>query len=389
MTADAEAATRHHNNFDALRLLAALSVIFSHSFLIAEGTGANDPLNRLTGNQCMLGLAGVFVFFAISGFLVTQSFEQTQAPLRYLAKRCLRIFPGYIVVLVLTAFVLGPLVTTLSLAEYLGRPEPYWYVLDNAVFSLKLHELPGVWFVDNAVGLEVNGSLWSLGYEFEMYLMVLALGVLRLIKLPVCFVLLVLGMVCIHFDVKGFLGAWDIGGWNLGFFGDWGWMLGFFAAGMVLYKMRHLRIFHPNIALFAAIGLVLSGLYDGAFILWFPIFGCYLALYLALNPKLPVLPAARFGDLSYGLYIYGWPSQQTVIWLMHGHAPWWQVFLLATLLASALAFLSWHLIEKRALSLKPGNGTWQGPGLGILPKAWRPKSPSAANSTSNTPRLSN
>jgi peptidoglycan/LPS O-acetylase OafA/YrhL len=375
VAADAQATTGHHNNFDALRLVAALSVIFSHSFLIAEGTGANDPLNRLTGNQCMLGLAGVFVFFAISGFLVTQSFEQTKSPLRYLVKRCLRIFPGYIVVLVLTAFVLGPLVTTLPLGDYLHRPEPYWYVLDNAVFNLKIHELPGVMFVDNPVGLEVNGSLWSLGYEFEMYLMVLALGVLRLIKVPICFLLLALGMACIHFDVMGFLGGW-------------GWMLGFFAAGMVIYKLRDLRIFHPNIALFAAIGLVLSGLYDGAFILWFPIFGCYLALSLALNPKLPVIPAARFGDLSYGLYIYGWPSQQVVIWLMHGHAPWWQVFLLATLLAGTLAFLSWRLIEKRALRLKPGTGTWQGPSLGILRKLWRSKSPSAASSTSNTAGLS-
>ena len=376
MAADAPAAARHRNNFDALRLVAALSVIFSHSYLIAEGTGANEPLNRLTGNQCMLGLTGVFVFFAISGYLVTQSFEQTQGPLRYLIKRCLRIFPAYIAVLVLTAFVLGPIVTDLPVREYLNRPEPYWYVLDNAVFSLRLHELPGVWFVDNAVGLEVNGSLWSLGYEFEMYLMVLALGVLRLIRLPVCFALLALGMACIHFDALSILGGW-------------GWMLGFFAAGMVLYKMRDLRVFHPNIALFALIGLVLSGAYQGAFILLFPIFGCYLALYLALNPKLPVIPAARFGDISYGLYIYGWPSQQTVIWLMHKHAQWWQVFILATLLAGTLAFLSWHLIEKRALRLKPGAGTWQGLGLGIFPASWRLKSPSAANSPSNTRSLSN
>ncbi len=388
MAADAPAAMRHHNNFDALRLVAALSVIFSHSFLIAQGTGVNEPLNRLTGNQCMLGLAGVFVFFAISGFLVTQSFEQTQGPLRYLVKRCLRIFPGYIVVLVLTAFVLGPLVTTLPLADYLQRPEPYWYVLDNAVFSLKIHELPGVLFVDNPVGLEVNGALWSLGYEFEMYLMVLALGLLRLIKVPVCFLLLAFGMACIHFDVKGYLGSWRIGDWDFGFFGDWGWMLGFFASGMLLYKMRHLRVFHPNIALFAAVGLVFGALYN-QFILVFPVFGCYLALYVALNPNLPVIPAARFGDLSYGLYIYGWPSQQAVIWLLHGHAQWWQVFVLATLLAGALAFLSWHLIEKRALRLKPGAGTWQGPGLWLLRKPWRLKSPSAATSPSNTPGLSN
>jgi peptidoglycan/LPS O-acetylase OafA/YrhL len=58
------------NNFDAVRLIAAVSVIFSHSFLIAEGTQNNEWLILLTGNQSILGLTGVFVFFAISGFLV-------------------------------------------------------------------------------------------------------------------------------------------------------------------------------------------------------------------------------------------------------------------------------------------------------------------------------
>ena len=85
------------NNFDALRLIAATSVIFSHSFLIAQGNQEHEPLILLTGNQSILGLAGVFVFFAISGFLVTQSYEQTRAPLRYLAKRALRVFPGLVV----------------------------------------------------------------------------------------------------------------------------------------------------------------------------------------------------------------------------------------------------------------------------------------------------
>src|SRR6516162_7754467 len=101
------------NNFDALRLVAAISVVFSHSFLIAEGTQDREWLIRLTGNQSILGLVGVFVFFAISGFLMTQSFEQTGHPWRFLAKRVLRIFPGLFVATVLSAFVLASFVTTL------------------------------------------------------------------------------------------------------------------------------------------------------------------------------------------------------------------------------------------------------------------------------------
>jgi peptidoglycan/LPS O-acetylase OafA/YrhL len=65
-------AAARQNNFDALRLVAAASVVFSHSFLIAEGNQDHETLIWLTDNRSILGLVGVFVFFAISGFLVTQ-----------------------------------------------------------------------------------------------------------------------------------------------------------------------------------------------------------------------------------------------------------------------------------------------------------------------------
>jgi len=76
-------------------------------------------------------------------------------------------------------------------------------------------------------------------------------------------------------------------------------------------------------------------------------------IYLALHPALPVIPAARFGDLSYGLYIYGWPVEQTVLCLRPA-ATWGELFLIAYPAAALVAFLSWHLVEKRALWLKRG-----------------------------------
>jgi peptidoglycan/LPS O-acetylase OafA/YrhL len=333
------ATSPRRNNFDALRLVAAASVIFSHSFLIAQGTEAHEPLIVLTGRQSILGLAGVFVFFAISGFLVTQSFEETRKPLHFLAKRALRIFPGLLVATLLSAFVLAPLVTTLPLATYLAHAEPYQYVVGNTLLDQTVHELPGVLFVDNPVGLEVNGSLWTLRYEFMMYVMVLVLGVLRLITWPVCLLLLALGVACIGSDALAFLGTW-------------GWLLGFFASGMLLYKLRHTRIFDGRVAAAALAGLVLS-VPLRQFILLFPIFGCYLALWLALTPRLPVIAAARWGDLSYGLYIYGWPVEEAVMWASGGRAPWWGVFGVALPAAALLAFLSWHLVERPALRLKP------------------------------------
>lgn len=343
------------NNFDALRLFAAGSVIFSHSFFIAEGNEMHEPLILLSGRQSILGLAGVFVFFAISGFLVTQSFEATASAWRYLAKRALRIFPGLIVALVVSAFVLVPMVTTLPLGEYLSRPEPYRYVFWNTLLDLRQHELPKTMFVDNPVGLEVNGSLWTLRYEFEMYLMVLVLGVAGLLRLPALLALWALGLASIYFPALGVLGGW-------------GWMLSFFVSGMIFYKLRGTRLFDGRLALAALAGLVLTVRFGG-FIECFSLFGSYLALWLALTPRLPPLKAARFGDLSYGLYIYGWPSEAAVAWALGGHGPWWEVFLLGLALAAALAFLSWHLVEAPALRLKPRGGVAAAPAAEIAKAA--------------------
>jgi peptidoglycan/LPS O-acetylase OafA/YrhL len=340
---------KRQNNFDALRLVAAASVVFSHSFLITEGTQDHEWLIWLTGNQSILGLVGVFVFFAISGFLVTQSFEATGDVWRFLVKRALRIFPGLLVATALSAFVLAPVVTTLCPSAFLLRPEPYEYVIGNTLLDQTVHELPGVMFVNNPVGLEINGSLWTLRLEFAMYLMVLVLGVLRLLTLRSALLLVAFGMACLHFNMLDELEKW---GWFFQLLSGWGWLVGFFAAGMVLYKLRNTRIFDGRFALLAFAGLVLS-VPLRQFILLFPLFGCYLVLWLALTPRLPVIPAARFGDLSYGIYIYGWPVEQGVIWLLGGRAVWWQVFLLALPMAAALAFLSWHLVESPALRLKP------------------------------------
>ena len=337
------------NNFDALRLVAAAAVVFSHSFLITEGTQDHEWLILLTGNQSIFGLVGVFVFFAISGFLVTQSFEQTGDAWRFLAKRALRIFPGLFVATTLSAFVLAPVVTTLSVGAFLTNPAPWEYVLGNTLLDQTVQELPGVMFVNNPVGLEINGSLWTLRLEFLMYLMVLVLGVLRLLTVRVAFLLVAFGMACLHFGMLDELEKW---GWFFQLLSGWGWLVGFFAAGMALYKLRQTCIFDGRIALLALAGLVLSVPLH-KFLVLFPLFGCYLALWLPLNPRLPVIPAARFGDLSYGIYIYGWPAEQAVIWLLGGRAAWWQVFLLALPAAAGLAFLSWHLVERPALRLKP------------------------------------
>jgi peptidoglycan/LPS O-acetylase OafA/YrhL len=339
------------NNFDGLRLLAASSVIFSHAFLLSQGRQDNEPLMRLTGGQTILGVVGVFIFFIISGFLVTQSFETTGSPWRFLAKRALRIYPGLAVCILICTFALGPAITALPLRDYLASGDTYDFLGANLLMNVEHNRLPGVRFTGFDIGTIVDGPLWSLPCEVMMYLMVLALGTLKGLRLWVLVPLLALGLTRIGFDTAANAA---FGGSNrlVAFLNDTLWLLAFFVAGMILYELRRSRFFDRRVALAALIGLVAS-VPLGQFILLFPLFGAYLVIYLALAPGLPPLPAARFGDLSYGLYIYGWPVEQTLLYLGNGRLAWWQLFPLALVITAAIAFLSWHLVEKPALALKP------------------------------------
>jgi peptidoglycan/LPS O-acetylase OafA/YrhL len=323
-----------HNNFDLLRLAAAVSVIFSHAFLLAENSQDHDPLMILTGGQTILGVVGVFVFFTISGFLITQSFDNTPSPLVFLAKRALRIFPGLILCLAVCTFVIGPLVTSLPLADYFTRRETYLFLLHNAVLDTDYNRLPGVVFWTGNIGGIVNGPLWSLPCECLMYLMLFALGVCRLLTLRMGLLLLATGIACIWFDTAG------------NTFGSAAWLLGYFAAGICLYRVRGTGFIAGHWAVVAALGLALS-IAARLFLIGFALFGSYLVIYLALDRKLPPLRAARFGDLSYGLYIYGWPIEQCVVYFGGGALAWWQVFLISLAVAVPTAFLSWHGIESR------------------------------------------
>jgi peptidoglycan/LPS O-acetylase OafA/YrhL len=338
------------NNFDALRLVAAASVIFSHAFLLSQGREDNEPLKWLTG-QAILGVVGVFVFFVISGFLVTQSYETTSSPWRFAAKRALRIYPGYLTCILLATVALGPLLTTLPIGAYFASGGTWDFLLWNLVMNVEHNSLPGVRFTGFEFGHIVDGPLWSLPAEMVMYAMVFALGSTRLLRLWLLLPLLALGLARIVFDEAG-RAAFGNGALLVRFAWDTSWLLAFFVAGMILYKLRRTRFFDGRIALVALAGLIASVPLN-QFILLFPLFGAYLILYLARHPRLPVLGAARFGDLSYGLYIYGWPVEQTLLYVSGGRLAWWQLFPLALAITAAIALASWHLVEKPALRLKP------------------------------------
>ncbi|WGV19182.1 acyltransferase family protein [Pseudomonas putida] len=166
------------NNFLIIRLLAATAVVVGHSFALSylECLGCTDPA-LLLGMPVPVHSLGVEVFFMVSGFLIAASGERNSARDFYLA-RALRILPGLLVCLLLMAFVLGPVVTSLPLAEYFAKGQVYKYVYSPLlIFKDAQFVLPGVNFTPRFHGVSVNGSLWTIPLEMRMYLV---LGVLVL-----------------------------------------------------------------------------------------------------------------------------------------------------------------------------------------------------------------
>jgi peptidoglycan/LPS O-acetylase OafA/YrhL len=140
------------NNLDALRLIGAFLVLFSHSFPIAGNNEPGPPFFRNT-----FGELGVYIFFIISGFLITQSYMRSNSPKIFLWARFLRIFPALIFVVFVTVFFFGPIITNLTAIEYYKNSQTYYYLSNITLYNVN-YQLPGV-FLANPIPSVVNGSL--------------------------------------------------------------------------------------------------------------------------------------------------------------------------------------------------------------------------------------
>jgi peptidoglycan/LPS O-acetylase OafA/YrhL len=195
-----------------------------------------------------------------------------------------------------------------------------------------IDELPGV-FRENPMPGAVDGSLWTLRFEAHCYVLVAVLGVLRALNKYVAlalFGMLLVGTALLPGNHHVSLTA-------------------AFAAGMVMYYWR--PVLDGRIAVACAIGLAMCVLFGG-FEVGANIFGAYIVMYLALSPSVRLPNFAKHGDLSYGIYIYAFPVQQIVSLLLREHAAWQWNAAVSIPVVLGLAFLSWHYVEKVALSLK-------------------------------------
>jgi peptidoglycan/LPS O-acetylase OafA/YrhL len=323
------------NNFDSLRLIAATAVIFSHSFLLVDQNEVREPFVRLLGPHNIAGLYGVLVFFIISGYFVTRSYFSAASPLQFIQKRVLRIFPGLIVCTFILTFVVAPIFFNGSAPSYYLSADPYRYFFRTIFLQhQRSPDISGVDFYSLTCGSILNGSLWSIESEVLCYGAVLVLGIFGLLNFRSAVALLTFGMVLHHYFEGGFL-----------------FVLPSFSAGTAMFFARERYKFQVNgvLAIVALGALIVGGLTGNLRDLAFPIFGTYAIIYLGFTRTFSLGRGARFGDMSYGIYIYGWPVEQCIRAACGDSATWWKVFLLSLPITLVLGFLSWHLVEKVAL----------------------------------------
>lgn len=328
------------NNFHVVRLMAAGLVLFGHSFVFL---GMREPLFL---SWLPLGPLGVYIFFIISGYMVNESWDRDPNLWRYFARRGLRIFPALLVCVVMSVLVLGPLLTTLSLQDYFSNPYTLGYLHNNMRLYITYY-LPGV-FETNRVPNAVNGSLWSLPVEFTMYILVAMIGLMRGNRWVFLAFALVSAVMTVFWawrtDKMWVIYAFDFR--QVFICGTYFWV------GALFYKFNLRCWFSLPGTLMAAITMLclepwVQLLQMAAWVL-LPI----IVLSFGFSHSPLIESVTRHGDYSYGFYLYAFPIQQAVIYLY----PTIKVALYVTVcsvLTLLFSVLSWHLVERRVLLLKP------------------------------------
>lgn len=334
---------RRQNSFDLLRFVAASLVLVDHSFVLTGRHGVPGPFAYETP-----GGFAVAVFFVISGFLVAGSWQREPRLSAFAAKRTLRILPAYVAVTAVCALALGPLLSSLPAGEYFRHAQTWSYF--KSVTFLELHfSLPGV-FAGNPYPHAVNGSIWTLPIEILMYIVLAALGraggVTRagvalvaaalailwfgwgpeLLAAPPLFIAVLPATYTVHLALWFFLGS-----------AFWVWR------DRIRYR--------------ADVAVVLlaflwgtQGTPVGAFLFHGAL--PYLVLFCAQAGVGWMNRFGRYGDFSYGVYLYAFPVQQTLA--AAGGAGWPPPVYVAVCFGATLllAIASWHAVERPALRLK-------------------------------------
>ncbi len=352
------------NGFGLIRLLLSVAVIVAHARVL--GFGGNGPFYNTWQKQTEIGGFAVLGFFAVSGMLITRSANRVTAR-QFAWHRFLRIMPGLWFCLLVTAFVAGPVLAhheRLPLHAYLTHPQgPWQYVTSNWTLGVRQGGVSGL-LAHNRLAGNINGALWSLPLEVTCYLAVAALAALGVLKRSRSVLLLLIAGAWLYLvdmavdagtlrmDLYSHTGV----AWNLPFLGYISMdqllpLMLTFGLGAAAEVYRDRLPMNKALGVVSGLVLVLALTMGGLTTYGLPAF-VYFVIWAGVYMPRPLTGVGSRADFSYGLYVYGFVAEQTLI--DFGATRWGlTVFTLASLLLALVAAVcSWYLVEKPALRLK-------------------------------------
>ena len=324
------------NNFDGVRIGLALIVVFAHMGILTE---AFEFSNLKYVFDSVFAVKG---FFAISGFLVGRSYLSSSSLGDYAERRIRRIFPAYLAT-ILFCLLIGAVTTSLTVSDFLAAPHTLRYLFANLTFANFLQPtLPGVFDVNPLHYM--NGSLWTIKIELMLYFCTPVL----------IFLFRKYGAITISAIafVSSVAWAWYFehayqGRWGVEIARQFPGQLSYFVVGLLLsFDLRILA----RLKYVALVSVVLLFVLDDWRIKLFldPITYATVVIYLSIS-AMRSLGIGRFGDISYGIYLYHYPIIQLLIFCDIFELNVWLGLAVALLSTVVVAFASWHFLEKKWL----------------------------------------
>lgn len=324
------------NNFDLIRFLAVSAVMYSNSNIVTNSNG--DIWNFITNYQDNVGGLGLSVLLMLSGFLTLASYDRLQNAKKYLYARALGIYPQLIVFILLSVFIIGPLVTEVSLKEYFASSEVWAYLLNILLpFTNERYTLVGCFSQIPLLGA-MNNLFWVIAIVVKCYLLVTVLyatGVMRF-----RYLILISWIILIVASVMK-PSPYSIDELYI-----------YFGSGMLFWLFRD-KIKYNLINIVAAILILLMFGYFGKY--WeiiFPILGAYLLFSFAFSTKIKLYNFGKYGDFSYGVFLYGLLVQKLVISIVHGQMNGLLNYVISLPLAVLCGIVSYKLIEHPVTNFK-------------------------------------
>lgn len=326
---------RNPNSLNAIRLLLASLVVLSHCWPLTIRGGGGEPMVWATRGQSTLGGFAVMSFFIISGFLISASWDRRKSGLDYLLKRIKRIHPAYIVASISGFLIFGALTT---------NDPNYWSTfgplgLIKYAVLLKSYDPSGA-FPDNPFPGVVNGSLWTIRYEFWCYLLVAFLGLIRLLTVR-WFTLVLVGAGVVSSALNpGMADFWHDLPTFVG--GKWPPLILAFVCGIAFYAWHKSVPWSKPVFWVCLAGFFLS--FIGGYDVVAPLCLTYILMFVGFTPS-PVNNWFKTFDISYGVYLYAFPLQQTIVHYLKVREP-LLLFALAMPPILCAGVLSWLLVER-------------------------------------------